>query len=389
VIFLDNWDSKYGTPRPRRLLTFDGGGIRAVISLEVARKIETQLAERTGEGANFRLGNYFDYIGGTSTGAIIATGLAAGKTVDELIEFYTTAGPMMFRKEWLLPRLRSFYAADPLREKLKAVLGERTLGATDMLSLLLIVTRNATTDSPWPLSNNPLAKYNARDRADCNLNIPLWQLVRASTAAPIYFPPEVLSWDRNDPKKTFCFVDGGVTPYNNPAFLMFRLATLPHYRLSWPTGEQNMMLISVGTGWARQPDKELDARGHLMTGNLSRLPSVLMGGAALDQDINCRTVGRCVFGPAIDREAGDMIPRRGDPLHGAVIPLEEDCGRQFLYARYNPGTDAEGLSVLGLGRLSPDNVQLMDNVDNLDDMRAVGRAYAEKFVDMSLFRRFF
>jgi hypothetical protein len=33
--------------------------------------------------------------------------------------------------------------------------------------------RNHTTDSPWPVSNNPLAKYNQRDRADCNLNLPL------------------------------------------------------------------------------------------------------------------------------------------------------------------------------------------------------------------------
>jgi patatin-like phospholipase/acyl hydrolase len=41
MIFPDNWDSKYRTARPRRLLTFDGGGIRGIISLEIARKIET------------------------------------------------------------------------------------------------------------------------------------------------------------------------------------------------------------------------------------------------------------------------------------------------------------------------------------------------------------
>jgi uncharacterized protein len=119
VIYLDNWDSKYANARPRRLLTFDGGGIRGIISLGIARQIEMQLAEMTGAGAHFRLGKYFDYIGGTSTGAIIAAGLAAGKTVDELIAFYRSAGPMMFQKDWLLSRLRSFYPADPLREKLK------------------------------------------------------------------------------------------------------------------------------------------------------------------------------------------------------------------------------------------------------------------------------
>ena len=154
----------------------------------------------------------------------------------------------MFEKTFLIGRLRSFYQADPLRRKLNSVFGERTLGAEDLRSLLLIVTRNATTDSPWPVSNNPFAKYNDRTRKDCNLQIPLWQLVRASTAAPVYFPPEIVAWDKDDPAKTFFFVDGGVTPYNNPAFQLFRMATLPQYRLNWPVGETKMMLISVGTG---------------------------------------------------------------------------------------------------------------------------------------------
>ena len=90
------------------------------------------------------------------------------------------------------------------------------------------------------MSSNPYAKYNAKGRQDCNLQIPLWQLVRASTAAPVYFPPEILQWDPSNDEKTFLFQDGGVTPYNNPAFLLFRMATLPQYRLSWPTGERRI-----------------------------------------------------------------------------------------------------------------------------------------------------
>jgi patatin-like phospholipase/acyl hydrolase len=74
--YLDNWDDKYAKSRPRRLLTLDGGGIRGIISLEILRRIETQLATATGAGPDFRLGNCFDYIGGTSTGAIIAAGLS-------------------------------------------------------------------------------------------------------------------------------------------------------------------------------------------------------------------------------------------------------------------------------------------------------------------------
>src|SRR6187402_845436 len=333
---LTNWQEKFATERPRRLLALDGGGIRGVMSLEILRKIERDLAVSTGKGASFRLGDFFDYIGGTSTGAIIAAGLAMGKSVQELVDFYVDTGPLMFKKTWLLGRLRSFYQADPLREKLKEVFGERTLSAEDLRSLLLIVTRNATTDSPWPVSNNPLARYNNDTRKDCNLQIPLWQLVRASTAAPVYFPPEIVEWDKDDPAKTFFFMDGGMTSYNNPAFLLFRMATLPQYRLNWPTGEDRMMLISIGTGAAAAVNRGLNVRGQLAPINAAHLPGVLMGGAAIDQDINCRAIGRCVFGEAIDREIGDMIPRQGDPLEGSAVPLEQDCGRQFLYARYNP-----------------------------------------------------
>src|SRR4029077_2631497 len=94
------------------------------------------------------------------------------------------------------------------------------------------------------------AIYNNPQRLDCNLKIPLWQIVRASTAAPIYFPPEILQGDKNDPKKTSVFVDGGVTPHNNPAFLLYRMATEPAYRLNWQPGERNLFLLSVGTGAA-------------------------------------------------------------------------------------------------------------------------------------------
>jgi hypothetical protein len=97
VSHLNDWNDKYGVSRPRRLLALDGGGIRGIISLEILRKIEIQLAALTGEGRAFRLGNYFGYIGGMSTGAIIA-GLAVGKTVEELMNFYISAGSLMFEK---------------------------------------------------------------------------------------------------------------------------------------------------------------------------------------------------------------------------------------------------------------------------------------------------
>jgi len=371
---------RYATERPRRILALDGGGIRGVLTLEILAEIERQLAAAAGRGDDFRLADFFDFIGGTSTGAIIAAGLARGMSAGELIDFYAETGPLMFEKAKLLGRLRNLYVADPLKEKLQQVFGaDTTLGSDSLRTLLLVVTRNATTDSPWPVTSNPFAKYNDPGRPDCNLKIPLWQLVRASTAAPIYFPPEVLAWDPDDPLKTFVFVDGGVTPYNNPSFLLYRKATVPRYRLSWKTGERDMMIVSVGTGMAPGGGADVASPSRNALANLADLPGTLMSGAQIDQDVNCRAVGRCVHGAPIDRELGDMIPR---DENDTVLPLDHDLGRDFLYARYDAQLSEQGLADLGLPDLDPKRVQTLDAVDAIPELQEVGKAVA-KNVDMA------
>jgi len=344
------------------MLALDGGGIRGVLTLSILKEIERQVGKPLGE--------YFDYIAGTSTGAIIATGLATGMTVDQLVAFYRTAGPEMFQRTRFLARLNSLYKDGPLQQQLKQVFGERTdLKPGSLKTLLLVVTRNVTTDSPWPISSNPEARYNDLTRGDCNLCIPLWKLVRASTAAPIFFPPEVIQIDPNDEKKAFVFVDGGVTPYNNPAFLLYRFATDPAYRLNWPKGERNLLLVSVGTGAAvKQGATAADAESNMLSTGVA-IPGALMYGSLVDQDINCRAVGRCTYGDIIDRELLDMVPRQGPDEGGftarisrAPVPLSTDLGRAFLYARYNVDLSAEGLAALGFSKdeVDPATAQRMD-----------------------------
>ncbi|MDX1547307.1 MAG: patatin-like phospholipase family protein [Rhodothermales bacterium] len=374
---------RYTTKQPRKLLALDGGGIRGVITLEMLGAMENQLADRLGRGDDFRLCHYFDYIGGTSTGAIIAAGLARGMSVPELLDFYVKTGPEMFDKRFILRRLKSIYRSEPLERQLRDVFGEDTdLSPEHLDCLLLVVTQNVTTDSPWPISSNPWARYNSQERSDCNLRIPLWRLVRASTAAPVYFPPEVLPWDPDDPDKAFVFVDGGVTPYNNPAFLLYRMATQPAYCLGWETGEDQLLVISVGTGTSATLGGYDADRGLVST--VPSLPSNLLYTMLVEQDINCRTVGRCTYGAPIDRELGDMIPRGDD---GAPLPLSDDQGRHFLYARYNVELTDERLEELGLGSIKADDVRKLDSVDHIDDMRAVGRA-AGRQIDLAHFGPF-
>src|SRR5262249_32523712 len=79
-----------------------------------------------------------------------------------------------------------------------------------------------------------------------NRHYPLVNLVRASTAAPHYFDPELIPIAPGMPPGLF--VDGGVSPFNNPALRLFMIAALPQYRLAWPLGPEDLTIVSIGTG---------------------------------------------------------------------------------------------------------------------------------------------
>ena len=290
-----SYRDRIDVPGRKKLLSIDGGGIRGVLSLEILRAMETMLRRETGAGDDFVLADYFDYVAGTSTGAVIAAGLALGMSADKLRTLYAEHGKDMFDRASLLRRYQYKYDSGRLQGLLQDTFGAATaFGGGELRTLLMMVLRNATTDSPWPLSNNPRAKYNRENRADNNLLLPLWQLVRASTAAPVYFPPELVKVGNHD----FIFVDGGLTMYNNPAFQLFLMATHEKYALQWPTGEDQMLLVSVGTGTSPKADDHLRPGEMNLLFNAASVPAALMSAALHEQDALCRVLGRCRHGRA-------------------------------------------------------------------------------------------
>jgi hypothetical protein len=384
-----SWDAwgplaaRYQRPGPRRILALDGGGIRGLLTLQILDALERALRAKRGGQASFRLCHFFDFIGGTSTGAIIAGGLARGMSTAELLSFYREFGREAFTKRRLFDRWKSLYENGSLQRKLQETFGlATTLEAEHLQCVFVAVTRNATTDSAWPIWSNPWAKYNERSRKDCNLRIPLWQIVRASTAAPVYFPPEVIEFDKDDPSKTFVFVDGGTTAYNNPAFLMYRMAIEPMYGLNWAKGEKQMLVVSVGTGSGPALGQTAGDPEQNLAGAALQTLSALMNQTAFDQDLSCRTIGRCVAGLALDREVGDLIPREAG---GRRIPLSDDLGRSFLYARYDALLTKSGLGALGCGELDPAAVSQLDSVASMADLEQVGRAVAAQQLDITDF----
>jgi len=356
---------------PKKLLTCDGGGIRGILSLEVLAAIEKLLRDKM-KDPNLVLADYFDYVAGTSTGAIVATCVARGMAIADIKQFYLTSGPAMFTRAGILERFRNKYKDEELAKKLRDVLGANTtLGSDDLRSLLMIVMRNASTDSHWPLCNNPAAKYN--NRKPSNLDIPLWQLVRASTAAPTYFPPELVDVG----EARFLFVDGGVTMYNNPAFQLFLMATVEPYNLNWPAGTSNMLIVSVGTGTSPQANANLQPDEMNLLYNASSIPSALMFSALNEQDFLCRVFGDCLSGPQLDREIGDMIGK-----HGPVAP------KLFTYMRYNAELTRDGLDGLGLKDIKPEDVQALDSVAHVNELSRVGQAVAAQQIKAEHFAKF-
>ena len=77
--------------KPFRILSLDGGGIRGLISALILKEVEKELKEK-----GKSLLEHFDMIAGTSTGSLLAAGVAIGKPIDELIKMYEDEGEKIF-----------------------------------------------------------------------------------------------------------------------------------------------------------------------------------------------------------------------------------------------------------------------------------------------------
>jgi uncharacterized protein len=358
---------------PKRILALDGGGIRGVLSLAILERIERILAARSAIPTSFRLADYFDLIGGTSTGSLIATGLALGFSVSEMLAHYRNLASDIFRKPvWAVGVFGPKFPSKPLNSVLVNILGDMTLGDERVRTGLAIATKRIDTDSAWVLHNNPRSRYFDPPPDDPNAfpnrNILLRQAVLASTAAPTYFRPEFL---RVTSAGLGAFVDGGVSPYNNPALLLLMMATTRGYAYNWPLGSDKLMLISIGTGIIR--------RRHTVQ-QLRNRPSALLAVDALTSMIgDCNSQAQAILqwmsssptAPSINAEIGDLA---SDHLPG---------GDLFWYLRYDAQLEINWLAEqIGIRYTEAElaTIHRMDEPRNMELLLTIGRAIAAKHV---------
>jgi uncharacterized protein len=310
-------------PGPKRMLALDGGGVRGILSLGYLSHIEEILQNRCGN--DFRLCDYFDLIGGTSTGAIIATGLALGFRVNELQELYHQLAGDIFKKPfWRLGLIGSKFPKDPLERALREAFGETTLGSDRLRTGLMIVTKRLDTGSPWVIHNSSHGLFfdsPGKGKASSpNRDFVLRHVLRASTAAPHYFEPERMEVA---PGLEGVFVDGGMSPFNNPALQMLLMATQGGFGLKWPLGAENLLLVSVGTGY-----REL----RLPPGDVMKMPAGLLALRALGSLMaDCDWLSQTILQWMSDSPTRWDIDQEIGNLQGNLLG-----GLQWLsYLRYN------------------------------------------------------
>lgn len=374
--------------RPKRLLSIDGGGIRGIIAAEILIKIEDLLCR---PNSRWRcLADYFDFIGGTSTGAILATGLALGMSARELRDFYVRLGPIVFHKRWLIGRLWSKYDARPLERQLQYLFGDALLGSDQLRTLLMLVAKNVAMDKIWFFVNNPRNKF-----IGVNGKIPLWRLVRASTAAPTFFSPYALIIGNG---REIEFIDGGVSMFNNPSFRLFLEATIPRYAVGWEVGADQILLISIGTGFQEKKITKGKAKNYTLLHWAPYLVEVLLEDANTHQDILMKLISHVPKPESIEGEMeGLSMPTANEvrQLQAYVQAEGKDVRatafetRMLTYHRYTTALTRKRFDRLGLPQeIDPEKVARIDCIDQVEALRVIGQAVAKEQVSPEDFRGF-
>ena len=439
--------------RPKRLLSIDGGGIRGILPLQILKKIE-DIVLKSNPSCRC-LGDYFDFIAGTSTGSIIATGLAVGMKVDELLTIYTDYGREIFQKleltdssiqEYLKPTvdqiienvpkgwgritaakelrkriepklphwIKSYlnsqkiddslllqliygwqYSPIPLEEKLKEKFGDLTLGSEELKALLMVIAKNATTGQPYFFVNNPKDK----DFEDKYSKVMLRDIVRASSAAPTYFPPHSFKVGNDE----YEFIDGGMSTFNNPSFILYLQAVTQQFDIDWTSDEDNLLMISLGTGfrperlkWNEKTQDYMKAKDYKLTDWGGYAIGVLMEDANIHENLIMKVLGK-----KLKKNSPRKLAENSTYIDDWEFPdVTKDNGAKWLkYRRYSCSLRTERFEKLKEAfdlklsfpldnREKIERINQMDCTDLIDDLCAIGEAIAKEQVRDDHFQGF-
>jgi uncharacterized protein len=239
----------YSTRRHKKrvkILSLDGGGVRGAVSARIMTKISSAISKVHGVSRE-GVGEQFEGIAGTSIGGFLACGYGALKNpyypelgnsykADDAIQLFKREAIKIFPDQGkdFLSKVMSVcshamypkHNSSGIEGALERVFQDRTFGESN--TKLMLTAYDIKRAEPYILeSDNPLHR-----------NLKMSDVSRATTAAPTYFSPKVMSIGNNE----YSFIDGGIA-FPNPSLRAY----------SWAQSRfdyEEMVVCSIGTGEA-------------------------------------------------------------------------------------------------------------------------------------------
>ena len=258
-----------------RILSIDGGGIRGIVTAVLMQRLKAT------PGLEGFL-DQVDLVAGTSTGGLLALGIARGLGLGEIRDLYENDGPEIFDDSWLddlldLGKLRGAdYKIGPMRRVFKKVLGEETtLGQLRKRVLITAFDMDNEDEEELKRTWKPKLFHNFpgddNDRQELAYKVAMY-----TAAAPTYFP----SVDG--------YIDGGVYA-NNPAMCALAQTQDKRYRPTPSLDEVELLSLGTGTSLLHIRGKTLDW-GYVQW--IKPLISLMLDGISGIADYQCRQMLR-------------------------------------------------------------------------------------------------
>lgn len=275
-----------------KILSLDGGGIRGIIPSVFLGEIHNLLRSFSGKK---HLYEHFDMLAGTSTGGLLALGLATplGRSdfdsglarepkmnFEELIRLYSRKGHLIFPApavkfgSGVRQMLRYKYDPSNLEQILLELFGEATMKG--MLRPTVVTSYDISHHRPFIFRMYPHREQKAGWE-----DFYIRDVGRSTSAAPSYFPPAHIAPVTN-PEKKYVLVDGGVV-LNNPSMIAYCEA-----KALFPNA-QRFIIVSLGTGivprtFTYDETRSWGALGWMNPGAGLPLLEVMMGGQSSSAD---------------------------------------------------------------------------------------------------------
>ena len=285
-------DSQRRAAKLIRILAIDGGGVRGIIPAQILVALERKLREITGE-ANAHVADFFDLIGGTSTGGLLTCLLLTPDresrrprySAAEALDLYVQHGGEIFSSS-LYHRLRTAgglaaekYPSDALEKVLAAYFQDDWM--SDLLKPCMVPAydirrRRAMFFTQHDALKRPPRDFRVRD------------VVRAATAAPTYF--EAANIESRSGVHYPC-IDGAVFA-NNPTLCAYAEA-----RTHFGAKAQDLAILSLGTGEEAQSYHHEVAKDWGAFAWVKPLIDIMMSGVAETVDYECRLAYEAVGVP--------------------------------------------------------------------------------------------